>query len=256
LIVPFVDRAIGVRADASGTNWFAAGGLYGESVSPGASGDEGWGFAGRYIFAPIIEMDRVLHVGLRGAYREPSDAASSIRIQDETAHVSSLSIVDTGLLTGVDSITLFGPEAAYVYGRFSLVGELNRASVERTSAGDLGFSSWHLDATWSLTGESRASIYRIDDGEFKRVTPAENFRRGSGRGAWELTARYASIDLNDDGVTGGREETITVGANWYVNPSARFMFAWTRILSTDGTTPLRAGAEGIDVFAVRAQYAF
>ena len=257
LIVSFVDRAIGVRADTWGANWFAAGGLYGESVSPGATGDEGWGFAGRYIFAPIIEMDRVLHFGLRGAYREPSDAASSIQIRDETANVSSLHIVDTGVLTGVDSITLLGPEFAYADGPFSLVGEFNRASVERTSAGDLGFSSWHLEAAWSLTGESRASIYRIDEGEFKRLTPARNFRRGDGgRGAWELTARYASIDLNDDGVVGGTEDTFTLGANWYVNPSARFMFAWTRILSTDGSTTLRAGAEGINVFAFRAQYAF
>ncbi len=257
LIVPFVDRAIGIRADIWGTNWFAAGGLYGESVSPGSSGDEGWGFAGRYVLAPIIEMDHVLHLGLRGAYREPSEAASSIQIQDETAHVSSLHIVDTGVLTGVDSIMLFGPEVAYVNSRFSLIGEYNRASVERKSAGDLGFSSWHLEATWSLTGESRASIYRIDDGEFKRLTPARNYRRGGdARGAWELTARYASIDLTDDGITGGREKTFTAGANWYVNPGIRFMFAWTRILSTDGSTPLRAGAEGINVFAFRAQYAF
>ncbi|MDH3508718.1 MAG: OprO/OprP family phosphate-selective porin [Gammaproteobacteria bacterium] len=257
LIVPFVDRAIGIRADAWGANWFAAGGLYGESVSPGSSGDEGWGFAGRYVFAPIIAADRVLHLALRGAYREPADAASSIQIRDETTHVSSLSIVDTGVLTGVDSVTLFGPEIAYVKGRFSLVSEYNRASVKRAGASDLGFSSWHLDATWSLTGESRAAIYRIDDGEFKRLTPARNFRRGAGaRGAWELTARYASIDLNDDGVTGGREETFTAGANWYVNPSVRLLFAWTRILTTDGSTPLRAGAEGIDVFAFRAQYAF
>lgn len=257
LIVPFVDRAIGVRADASGARWFAAGGLFGESVSPGSSGDEGWGFAGRYVFAPVIETERVLHLGFRGAYREPADADSSVRIRDETTHVSSLHIVDTGVLRGVESVTLFGPEAAYVNGRFSLVGEYNHASVSRAGAGDLDFSGWHLDATWSLTGESRAAAYRIDDGELKRLTPARNFSRGErGSGAWELTARYASIDLNDDGIAGGREETFTAGANWYVNPSVRVLFVWTRIVATDESTALRAGAEGINVFAIRAQYAF
>jgi phosphate-selective porin OprO/OprP len=257
LIVPFVDRAIGIRADAWGARWFAAGGLFGESVSPGSSGDEGWGFVGRYVFAPVIEADRVLHLGLRGAYREPANAASSVRIRDETAHVSSLHIVDTGVLTGVDSVTLFGPEVAYVNGPFSLVGEYNHASVSRAGADDLDFSSWQLDATWSLTGESRAATYRIDDGELKRLTPARDFSRGGrGSGAWELAARYASIDLNDDGITGGREETFTAGANWYINPSIRLLFAWTRILATDGSTPFRAGAEGINVFSIRAQYAF
>jgi len=257
LIVPFVDRAIGLRADASGARWFAAGGLFGESVSPGSSGDEGWGFAGRYVFAPVIEADRVLHVGLRGAYREPADAASSVRIRDETTNVSRLNIVDTGVLTGVESVVLFGPEAAYVNGRFSLVGEYNHAAVSRAGAGDLDFSSWHLEATWSLTGESRAAVYSIDEGEFNRLTPARNFGRdGGGSGAWELAARYASIDLNDDGIAGGREETFTAGANWHVNPSVRVLFAWTRILATDDSTALRAGAEGINVFAMRAQYAF
>jgi phosphate-selective porin OprO/OprP len=58
LIAPFIDRAIGVRADASGEKWFAAAGIFGEAVSPGGifgessgidplvTGDEGWGSTG------------------------------------------------------------------------------------------------------------------------------------------------------------------------------------------------------------------
>lgn len=256
LIIPFIDRAIGVRADASGEHWYAAGGLYGESVDPGDASDEGWGLAARYVYAPIIEDDRVLHIGFRGAYREPADDVPSVRMRDETSHFSDLRIVDTGLLSGVDNVTLLGPEAAFAKGPFSIVGEYNDASISRVGLGNLDFSSWHVAVTWSLSGESRAAAYRIDAGEFKRLTPARNFSRGGGRGAWELAARYASIDLNDGGVTGGTEDAFTAAANWYVNQNVRMMFSWRRILDTDGSNATRAAAEGMNILAVRAQYTF
>lgn len=256
LVAPFVDRALGVRADAAGGHWFAAAGLFGEPAGAGAGGGEGWAVVGRYVYAPIVEPDRVLHLGFRGAYREPADASPSVRVRDETTHFSNLHVVDTGVLTGVDSVTLLGPEAAYVDGRFSLAGEYNAATLSRRALGNLDFSSWHVAVTWSLSGESRASAYRIDSGEFKRLTPARSFSRTGGRGAWELAVRYASLDLNDDDVVGGSEKTVTAGANWYVNSNVRMLFDWTRILDTDGSNAIRAGAEGMSVFAVRAQYAF
>ena len=70
LITPFIDRAIGFRAENSGENWFAAGGIYGESVNANpATGDEGWGLSGRFVYSPIIKDDRVLHLGVRAATR-------------------------------------------------------------------------------------------------------------------------------------------------------------------------------------------
>src|SRR5690606_27664953 len=87
LIAPFVDRAIGVRLDAFGRRWFTAGGLYGGSTG---GGDEGWGMAGRFVYAPRIEARRLVHVGLRAAYREPDAGGEPIRIRDETTNFSSL----------------------------------------------------------------------------------------------------------------------------------------------------------------------
>lgn len=266
LLAPFVDRAIGVRADSSGEHWYFSGGLFGESVQgnilpdalvpQGGRGDEGWGYAARYVYAPIIESDRVLHLGFRAAYREPSDTVGLLRIRDETTHFSNLRIVDTGQLTGVDGTTLFGPEFAYADGRFSVYGEYNDASISRQTEPDLDFSSWHVNATWSLSGASRASAYRIDSGEFKRFTPASNFSRGNGGGAWELAASLASIDLNDGPFIGGSEKVFTAGANWYVNPNTRFLINWTHILDTDGSNTIRAGADGMNIISARAQYIF
>ena len=51
---------------------------------------------------------------------------------------------------------------------------------------------------YSITGESRAKSYRLDQGEFKRLR-ADN---PTGR-AWEISARLASLDLTDQDVDGG-----------------------------------------------------
>jgi phosphate-selective porin OprO/OprP len=255
LIAPFVDRAIGVRAETSGKRWFAAAGLFGEPADPSGDGDEGWGTSGRFIYAPTIESDRALHFGVGAAYREPSDD-SAVRIRDETTHFSNLRIVDTGLLTNTRSVTLLGLEAAYAHGPWWVSGEYNDTSLDRRGAPDLGFDGWHVAATYTLGGESRARAYRIGSGEFKRLQPARNLDlRTEGRGTWELAARYASIDLNDGTTVGGSEKALTVGANWYVNSNIRTLLSWTRILDTDASTPLRAGADGLDIFAARMQFA-
>jgi phosphate-selective porin OprO/OprP len=229
-------------------------------ANPLLTGDEGWGVTGRYVYAPIIDSDRVLHLGLRASYREPADndaLLKTLRIRNETTHFSNLVIVDTGRIENVESATLFGPEAAWVKGRFSLGGEYNDAKIKRTAGDTLEFRSWHVAATWTLTGESRASIYRIDAGEFKRLTPAQNFsRRDGGRGAWELVSRYASIDLNDGSFVGGSEKAFSAGANRYFNPNVRVLFDWTHILDTDRSNDIRAGAEGMNIFSMRAQYTF
>ena len=66
-----------------------------------------------------------------------------------------------------------------------------------------------------MTGESRD--YKFDDGDFGRVNPINTW------GAVELALRYSTIDLNDGPVSGGEEENITFGLNWYVHPHARLM---------------------------------
>ena len=42
----------------------------------------------------------------------------------------------------------------------------------------------------------------------------------------ELKARFASLDLEDDGITGGEGDDITIGANWHLNPNTRVMLEW------------------------------
>lgn len=258
LVSPFVDRAIGFRAEKSGDNWFAAGGIFGESVSPNANvGDEGWGVAGRFVFTPIRESDQVLHLGVRAAMRAPNNGSDAVRIRDETTHLSSLRIVDTGTIADVDSTNLYGFEAGYAVGPFSVVGEYSMVSNDVNGGGNLDFDGWNVYGTYSLTGESRAAGYKMSSGEFKRLIPAREFNPAEGTwGAWELALRFASINLNDGAFVGGDESVLTSGLNWYPNTNMRFMLEWSRILDTDGSTPLRQAADGLNIFQFRTQYTF
>ena len=250
LILPLVDRAVGLRVDTYGRRWFAAAAVHGEPIDDDG---EGWGTSGRLVLAPINEDERVLHLGIRAAYREPA-ASGELRWRADTTPYSDLAVADTGNVGGIEHVTLLGPEAAYVSGPFSIVGEYNRAKAAHGHGG-LSFNSWHVAATWSLTSESRAGAYDLEAGEFKRLEPSRSLsRRGSG--AWELGARYASIDLTDELVDGGEADTIGLSANWYPNTNVRVLLDWTHVLRAHGAAAERDGARGADVFTLRLQCAF
>ncbi len=258
LIIPFVDRTIGLRLESSGNHWFWAGSISGESVSADdEDGVEGWGTASRFVYSPIHDDTTTLHLGARVAYRVPNTGNKTIRIRDETTNMSNLRIVDTGTIGNIDDVVLLGPEAAFVYGPFSVTGEFNHAFIDRKSAGHLNFDSWHAEAAWSLTGESRAAAYSMSSGEFKRLIPEHPFSPSSGGwGAWELAARVAYIDLNSGSVVGGRETAFTAGLNWYLFNNLRLMWDYTNILDTDGSTLARREAEGMNIFQMRAQLTY
>ena len=257
LVIPFTDRALGVRAESSGDHWFAAAGIFGDAVAANNDDDDGRGAAGRFVYSPIVEDRRTVHLGLRGAVRKPSARFDTVRIRDETTHQSNLSIVDTGILTQVGRASMYGLEAGIAIDAFSLVGEYNMLNLTRSGLSDLDFDSWHVYGTWSITGESRAASYKMSSGEFKRLKPRNNFDRENGTwGAWEFAVRYAHLDLNDGAFTGGDETVLTSALNWYLNPNARLMLEMSNILDTDGSSALRDDAEGLKIFQLRTQYAF
>ena len=258
LVVPFVDRAIGLRMDTHGDNWFFAGGVFGESVEPEEpTGTEGWGAVGRFIYAPVITDDRIVHLGVRGAHRLPADNGQEVRIRAETTNMSNLFVVNTGFIENVDSTTLFGPEIGLSYGPFTLLGEYNVAQFDREIGSTLEFTSWHVGVSWLFGAAPYAKSYRIDAGEFKRPVPLQDFSRSNGGwGALELAARYASIDLNDGDVVGGTEDAATFAANWYINNNVRLMFDWTHIVDTDESDEVREEAVGLDILQTRVQWTY
>lgn len=254
LVSELTDRAIGLRYETSGDNWFFAGGLFGDEIGTGIQGDEGWSTMGRFVYAPIMTDDAVLHLGFRAALRNTSDPLT-FRIKDETTDWSNFDIVNTGTINGTEEVTMFGPEFAFAVGPFTMMGEYSTMEVSRMLGDDLDFDAWHVGAALSLTGDNRAPYYRIDAGEFKGVRPAQEFDPGNGQwGGFEVVARYAAIDLNDGTFVGGTEDVVNVGLNWYLNRNMRYLLDWTHVVDTDESNTVRMYAPGMDLFRIRAQY--
>lgn len=255
LVAAFTDRAIGARGEMQGEHWFVAAGVFGEDMESGGPGTEGWGSSGRFVYSPVIEADRVVHLGLRGSYREFNSGSLPVRLRDRTSDFSSFSVVDTGIMRGARDVSLAGPEAAVSIGSLFVFGEYTQAELRRDLKPTVNFDAWHVAATWVLTGESYAKRYRLDEGEFKNIRPTRPFSvRDGGLGAWEVGARLASIDLNDADILGGEEEVVSLVLNWYPNSSMRFMADWTRVIDTDESNLIRQFAPDMDIFTLRTQW--
>ena len=115
------------------------------------------------------------------------------------------------------------------------------------STGDPRFYGFYAQASYMLTGETRP--YRAEYGTFARPRPAREFRDGhGGKGAMELAFRFSRIDLDDEGVSGGRLNDLSVGFNWYPVHRTRVMLNY--ILAN------RSDAEPVSIFQGRLQVAF
>jgi phosphate-selective porin OprO/OprP len=231
-------------------HWTASAGFFGDSASTAIKGkDEGWGASGRFTYAPINEKTRVIHLGAASNYREVGDEGSIRFKQQPETHVSGTNIVDTGKIDFADNTLKLGAELAFVEGPFSAQAEYVWTHVDRNNgAADLDYDGWYAQAGFFITGESR----KYKGGKFGGVSPKSVVGRG-GYGAWQLAARYSSIDLNDHEIQGGEADSVTVGLNWFPTPTLRFSGNYVTVLDVDGGPN---HGEEPSLFQVRGQWAF
>jgi phosphate-selective porin OprO/OprP len=165
--------------------------------------------------------------------------------------------VDTGILLDVDHVHTFGTEVLWVAGPLSLQAEGMAAMVDHAALPVDSLYGGYLTLGYFLTGEHRP--YDRKAGAVDRVIPFEDFKRGGGYGAWELTARLSYIDLTEGAINGGDMENLTTGLNWYLNPYCKCVFnhvySWTQAGARPN--PALAGANTqAHIFGVRCQIDF
>jgi phosphate-selective porin OprO/OprP len=250
-------RRIGLGLNGGSDSWTWAASVYGQEESDDpSSGDEAYGAGARVTWAPWHEKTRVLHLGAAAAWEDPNDDGLRFRARPES-HITSTRMVDTGSFDNPDSFTKYGLEAATVLGPFSLQGEYMMVNAEEDLPGadDADFTGAYVYGSWFITGESR----NYKKGKFGRVKPKSVVGKG-GHGAWELAARYSTIDLEDGDFEGGEEDNITIGLNWYATPYIRFMANYV-MTDTDPTSRSIRDDQDVDddelsVFQLRAQIDF
>jgi phosphate-selective porin OprO/OprP len=236
---------LGAQVSGGGSNYSWAAGVHNDATTTKSTDDEAKSAVARVSFAPIAEKDKVIHLGLAGAYRVPDRAADSATFSSNAENaIQQTKSVATGTIANVDDVAIGGLEAAGVYGPFSLQGEYYNTTVARSNAADLNFSGWYAQASYFITGESRP--YVASTGLFDRVKPNKNFSlKNGGPGAWELVARYSQLDLTDGNITGGKLDDITLGVNWYLTPNMRLMANYI-MANRDNVTTTGAGVMADD----------
>ncbi len=225
--ITFVERALpdafvparnsGVQLSSShagdAINW-AIGGF--KDTDDGGINQEDGGYAvtGRVSGSPIYndEGGTVVHVGASYTQRDDSDLRYRQRPE---LHLSDF-LVDTGTLD-TDDVGVANLELASALGPVHGTAEYMTASAGGND--DIDVDGFYVEAGWFITGEHRP--YRRSAGVWDRLIPIEN-AGGGGTGAWEVAARFSTIDLTDGAVVGGEEDNITVAVNWYLNPNMRW----------------------------------
>jgi phosphate-selective porin OprO/OprP len=173
---------------------------------------------GRFAGALLNRDNRVFHAGASFSFQNGDGAWRSFKARPEVhlspRFISSAIPTNAAIIVGLETAVLAGP--------FSVQGEWKMASFDSLYPGDPVFSGWYGYASWFLTGEIR----NYSASGFGRTSPKRNFLDGSsGTGAFELAARYSTLDLSLDGVgsllrqrPGTQLDNLTVALNWYVNP--------------------------------------
>lgn len=222
----------------------------------------------RVTFLPIYEDDGkyLLHTGVGASHRDPDDGQVRFRARFDARNspsgLSSL-VADTGLFNASKQ-NLIVPELVAVAGPLSFQSEYYGSWVNGAQAtvggrpvdqGTVFFYSYYAEAHLFLTGEHRA--YNRNTGVFDRVKPLKPVdwtRAGfNSWGAWQLTARYSYLNLNDKAITGGRVNDLTLGVNWFMNQYMKVQ--WNYFLADRDVTGT-AGDGIVQGFATRLAWDF
>jgi phosphate-selective porin OprO/OprP len=232
--------AVGARSydDHYWTGLYLTGPTSGTSHTTG----EQVGIAGRAGYNLWKSPEGFLHLeGSAGALLKPPTPGGihSITLSDRPElRVDPTSILNTGAIgTAANPLTnaqVYGIGGVFEWHNFMVDGEYYLVDVNRQGLATNNFDGGYIEGSWVITGERRA--YSPPSGGYLRPVPEHVFMLGDGGccGAFELAARYSTINLNDhyvpvpssgsNSVGGGLETVYSVGLNWYPNANIRFMF--------------------------------
>ncbi len=245
---------IGAALKGGGDNWSLAGGLFNEDPGTNTADEEAWSVDARASVDLLKDSPDVIHLGLGGSFRAPNAAAETVTLAVRSAGTGA-NTVSTGAIANVDHAFVYAAELAGVFGPFSAQGEYMHYEIDRDAvATEPEFDGWYAQASYFLTGESRP--YKGKTGSFDRIKPKEPFSlKNGGSGAWEILARYDTLDLNDAGagVLGGETDNMTLGVNWYLTDYIRMM---ANYVSVDTDNNAVSPNDDPDIVTLRAQWDF
>jgi len=184
--------------------------------------DEGYTATGRVVFRPIMGMDKVLHLGVAGAYGTPKtnlEIPNSFRYSTRShTSINRKKYLDTDDIMDVESEAGLNFELAGAYKNFMFQGEYKDINIHRMNGLEtVNLNGFYIQAGYLIFG-GRYN-YNKAEGEFTRIT------RGKKYGELEVAIRYDFVDANDFDaeIYGGSAEGYALGLNYHFNPNVKFM---------------------------------
>jgi phosphate-selective porin OprO and OprP len=221
----------------------------------GFGANEGKYGAGARVTALPIYKDEgrsLLHLGAGYFHQSLTDnlfsVASRPLLRAGAGGTQTPNLIFTGTFFSPNGADIANVEAAMVRGPFSMSGEyavthINNVFEQQTPVfagprGDVTYHAFYAEGGLFITpGDQRR--YDKKTGTWTRTVPVQNayfVRQDCGpifsRGAVQLLARYTFLDLisgdpvltpTSGGARAGRQQDVTLGANWYLNSQTSIM---------------------------------
>jgi phosphate-selective porin OprO and OprP len=227
--------------------------------------DDGKAFAGRLFAQPWknskVDALKGLGFGVGGSYEYDHNTTAGLTSGYKTDGQQTFFAYKTGAIADGNHWRI-SPQASYYYGPFGLLGEyvISDQHVALSSASksyDIQNTAWEISAGWVLTGE---------DAGYNGVTPLHPFSlSGGGWGAWQVVARYADVDIDNNAFTDGlatattaasEARAVSLGLNWYLNKNIRINTSFSHTSFTGGHGVGAVPAQPENVIFTRVQLAF
>jgi phosphate-selective porin OprO and OprP len=206
----------------------------------------------RAVWSPKLGKTK-LHLAAAYHWRDLNDVGTA-----PTRYRSrpSIRIVDTRYIgtpgLAVDKEQRFGLEAAAVNGRFHFASEAHWLKAQRPVLDDPTFFGAYAEVGVFLTNDSRP----LKGGAFGAIKPKHAIGSG-GIGAVQFNMRYDYLDLNSNGITGGKQNGYLASLIWTPAENFRLMGQYAKLKYSDAAISV-AGDRSytVDVLGVRGQISF
>jgi len=249
-----VGRRMGLEFAKWSHNYRVAASVFGADVEDfDKPDDETFSVAARLNFTPIHKDKHILLLGASGTMRQTDFNTHKVRFKTKPeTNVADVKFVDTGNIGNVDYYSLFAGEIAYVNHRFLAMSEYMGTTVTRKDflndldpmdLGDLSFGGGYVYAAFFLTDDTHPfDFYAMEPG---RVDPS------SENGAWELMARYSTVDMDDDTVDEdltehlyGASTSLTFGVKYYANSNINIYLNYGMVDNNENATAKDGSLDG------------
>jgi phosphate-selective porin OprO and OprP len=246
-------RRVGLSAEYNSGQFLLQAGAFTDNITDlGDDGNDSIGVSTRAVFAPKVGKAQ-LHFGGNFSYTDLGEVLTSRRYrQRPLSHIPDIRFIDTNNIANAVSETSYGLEAAFISGRFHAAAETGWMKLGRAGLSDPTFFGGAIEGGIFLTDDSRS----YKDGIFKSLKVKNPVNKG-GLGAFQLNLRYDYLDLNEDTIIGGIQNSYQASLIWTPIDQIRFMLNYGHQQYDDAVIPAGTDRDyGVDAIVARAQVTF